>query len=305
MRITTHILPVALALVLLASCGSQKPRKGGDATAQEGEQGIEQQGSGVVPVTTKSLEGYWADFEPTSLLEDVTSAESRFMEWCALLKGADGAAKESAVEEFLSIAVADEVGYYVWSEWAITNLYGLWSPVRDVEAFEMLLRGIQSDGRVPAGGKEFVPRLLGFLTHNQEGSKAEELEMFDTVGERVHLSDFRGQRVLLLIVDTTCPSCVDTMQAVESNRTLTEAAQRGELTLVVVAINQTPEQIVTLAEEKRGTLWRVYCTSGGELEANYYDAEASPELLLLSHDGKVVVAATRNVDLLAERVAIK
>jgi hypothetical protein len=293
-RFAPQTLLLVLALVVLTSCGSQKSRKGGDAA---------EKGSEVVVATTRTLEGYWADFEPSSLLEDVDAAESRFLEWCALLGEADRAAKEAAIREFLELAVADEIGYYLWSEWAITTLYGLWSPVRDMESFEMFLRGIASDGRVPAGGKEFAPRLLGLATHNQEGSKAEVFEMFDPAGDKVLLSDFRGKRVLLLIVDTTCPSCVDTMQAVESNRTLSEAAQSGELALVVVAINQSHEEVVEFAEEKRGTLWRVFCTSGSELEKNYYDAEASPELLLLSHDGKVEVAATRDIDLLAERVA--
>lgn len=286
------LLLLLASVVTLSSCGSKGARKGGSKESAET----------TVAEETRALEGFWADFGPTTLLDDVSGAEERFKEWCELLLGADSDAQRRAVGEFVEVMVADEVCYYVWSEWARMYLYGVWSPWRNTEAFGVLLERIAEDERVPAEGKDFVPRLQGLVAHNRVGEEAEEFTMYDTEAREYTLASFRGQRVLLLIVDTTCPSCVDTMQEVEKNGTIMEAVRGGEVALVAVAINQTPESVVQFAEEKRGTLWQIYCAAGGDLERSYYDTEAAPMLLLISHDGRVEVAMTRDVARLASKI---
>ncbi len=257
---------------------------------------------GGCATTPRSPEGFWADYEPASLLESVDASEQMFVEWAGLLQGADRAVCERAIQEFVEIMVADPVGYHLWTEWANLHLYGLWSPVRNEEAFGMLLQRVWNDPRVPSENKQHIPRLEGILTHNGVGDKAEELAMYDAEGAVAKLSNLRGRRVVLVMVDTTCPSCVDTMQKIEQTEVIMEAAQRGEVALVAVAINQTPEGIATLTREKSPLGWHIYCASSGQLERSYYDSEASPMLFLLSHDGTVEVAMTRNAESLAEAV---
>lgn len=244
----------------------------------------------------RSPEGFWADYDPSSILESVDSSEQMFLEWAELLLEADKESRSRATEEFVEVMVADPVGYHLWTEWVNHYLYGLWSPVRNEEAFEELLDRVWEDERVPAQNKEYIPRLKGLLGHNRVGAQAEDIEIYDAEGNGARLSDLRGRRVVLVVVDTTCPSCVDTMQSIEQNEVLMRASQRGELALVAVAINQTPEGIVELTGEKSPLGWSIYCASSGEFERSFYDSEASPMIFLLSHEGVVEVAMTRNLE---------
>ncbi len=279
-RFAIVILAVAAALVCLS-----RLTRGGDSKEQN-----------------VALAGYWADYGPTALLDDVEGAEMRFKEWCELLKSADAESQSGAVAEFVELMVADEVCYHVWSEWARIYLYGVWSPVRNDEAFGMLLQAIATDPRVPADGRDYVPRLMDVLAHNRVGDMAEDIRMYDAAAQERHLADFRGRRLLLLIIDVTCPSCVDTMQEIEDNRRVMGAAERGELAMVVVTINQTPESITPLVEDKKNTPWQIFCSSVGELDEAYYDTEAAPVMFLLSEEGRVEVGMTRDVEALERAI---
>lgn len=250
----------------------------------------------------ESLEGFWKEYQPTTLLDDVAAAEERFLEWGKLLLEADTVESRQAVDEFVELMTSDEVCYLVWSEWTRMHLYGVWSPLRNNEVFEMLLRKLQDDDRVAPEHKDFVPRLLNVVTHNQEGQMAQEFSFYDKDERRGELSDFRGQRVLLLLIDTTCPSCLDMMQEVEESRAIMEAAVQGDVSLVAISLGVTPEELQPLIVAKEGTPWQFYCSGRGTLESAYHDTEAAPILLLLSPEGRVEVAMTRDVKSVAERL---
>lgn len=254
--------------------------------------GVTSCGSGAPKAT---LEGFWDDFGPTTLLDDVEAAEQKLVAWGELLLEADSTAREASVGEFLEVMVADQVCYYVWSEWVMLHLYGVWSPVRNEEAVMMLLERVVADERIAPEDKAGIPELIGVLTHNRVGEAAQEFAMFDTQAAEYHLADFRGRRVLLLLIDTTCPSCVDTMQEIENSRGVMAASQRGELALVAVAINQNPQSVAHFAEQKSGTPWQIFCASGLEISRAHYDTQAAPVLFLLSPEGRVEVGMTRDV----------
>ena len=239
--------------------------------------------------------GWWDDFNPEVVMEDVTAAEKDFMEWSEALLVADTATQKLAVEEFVEALAKDEVCYYIYTEWAGNYLYGLASPVRNEYAFEQILRGIATDERFEMADRSFIPQLLEILTHNRVGDRAERLNMLTPEGEMVALSDFEGQRVLLLVVDTTCPSCVDMMKSVEQSREITRAAQYQELALVVVAMGQRPESIADFANSNTERGWQTFCTGRGDLERAYHDLDASPVLYLIGADGTVEVGMTRNL----------
>lgn len=244
--------------------------------------------------------GWWDDFNPEVVMENVTEAEKNFMEWAEALLGADTATQQLAIGEFVEALAKDEVCYYIYTEWAGNYLYGLGSSVRNEYAFGQILRRIDADERFAEADRRFISRLLGILSHNRVGERAEELDMVDENGEFVKLSDFEGQRVLLLVVDTTCPSCIDMMQSVEHNNTVMRAAQYQELTLAVVAMGQRPESIAEFAKSNAERGWRTFCTGRGNLEEAYYDLDASPMLLLIGADGTVEVEMTRNVEAIGE-----
>lgn len=235
-------------------------------------------------------------------MEDFVGAEERFVLWSELLLEADTVECRKAVGEFVELMAADEVCFYIWNEWAQLYLYGVWSPTRNDMAFEMLLRSVQADPRVADIDKEYVPRLLGILDHNQVGEMAQDFPFYDKDERRGELSDFRGRNVLLLLIDTTCPSCLDVMQEIEQSRVIMEAVADGRVEMVAISLGVIPSSLQELIEEKEGTPWRIYSTGRNTLEEAHYDTSAAPIFLLLAPDGSVEVSMTRDVKLVESRL---
>ena len=242
----------------------------------------------------KTLEGYWDGFEPEAVYDNVDGAQQQFKEWAELLLAADTTAQKNAIEDFVAKVCADEVCYYIYTEWAMGHLYGLWSPVRNEFAFEHLLRTLMANVPIAAESRDFV-QLLDILVYNRVGELAEDFVMYSSAGVESHLSDYRGRPVVMVQVDITCPSCVDVMTQIESNKEIMKAAERGEVTLLLVAVGQIPESIGEFATHYEGTPWQVRCTPRGNVERAHYDADASPALFVIDAEGVLNVGMTRDV----------
>lgn len=235
-------------------------------------------------------------------MEDFTAAEERFITWTELLQEADSVACRQAVEEFEELMVTDQVCYYIWSEWAQLYLYGVWSPTRNTTAYGMLLERVMADERLADLDKESLPRLMGILGHNQVGDQAQNFPFYDSEERAGELTDYLGRRVLLMIIDTTCPSCLDIMQEVESCGAIMSAVADGQMELVVISLGVTPEALLPLLMEKRDTPWQIFCSGRSTLEAAYYDTAAAPFMLLLGPDGRVEAEMTRDTKNILEKL---
>ena len=239
--------------------------------------------------------GYWADLSSEVVLADVSGSEERFVEWAELLTKSDSVVQKSAVEEFVDAISKDEICYYVYTEWAMNYLYGIWSPVRNEFAFEHILHRMATEEATAVYDKSHINHLLKILRHNRQGGFAEDFRMYDVDGNESNLSDLRGNNVLLLMVDTTCPSCVDFIKLVESQKGIMKASRRGELSLVVVAMSASKEMLADFAKLHEGSMWQIFSASRSDLDRAFYDVEASPMLFFLNPSGKIVVPMTRDV----------
>ena len=261
-----YLLVVVLLVALFTACGGEK----------------------------KTLNGYWDGFVAEAVYDNVDGAQQQFRAWAELLAEADTTAQKNAIDDFVAKVCADEVCYYIYTEWAMGHLYGLWSPVRNEFAFEYLLRNLMANVSLAEDNREFAS-LLDILAHNRVGERAEEFKMFSPAGVESCLLDYRGQRVVMVLVDVTCPSCVDIMTQIEANKEIMTAAERGELTLLLVAVGQIPESIGEFAARYEGTLWQVRCATRGDVARAHYDTNASPALFVIDADGVIEVGMTRDV----------
>ena len=267
-----HSLIALMLMLLLAACGGEK----------------------------RTLVGYWDDFNAEAVYDNVDKAEEEFKEWSRLLLKVDTATQQSAIEDFVAKVCGDEVCYYIYTEWALAHLYGLWSPLRNEYAFEHLLRTLIDNVEHAKSNHREYARLLDILTHNRVGDEAEDFGMMSPEGEESMLSDLRGERVLFLLVDITCPSCVDIMERVEAEREIMALAERAELTLVAVAVGQVPENIGEFVARHEGSLWNIRCASRSDAENAYYDTTASPALYLIDAEGRIEVGMSRYPEQIAK-----
>jgi hypothetical protein len=249
----------------------------------------------------RTLLGYWDGFEPEAVYDNVDGAQQEFKEWGELLAKADTTAQKSAIEDFVAKVCADEVCYYIYTEWAMGHLYGIWSPVRNEFAFEHLLRTLMNNVSLAAENYDFV-QLLDILAYNRVGEMAEDFVIYSPAGQESRLSDYRGRPVVMVQVDITCPSCVDVMTEIESNKGIMKAAESGDITLLLIAVGQIPESIGEFAAHYEGTPWQVRCTPRGNVERAHYDADASPSLFVIDEEGVLEVGMTRNVEQVAKAI---
>lgn len=118
-------------------------------------------------------------------------------------------------------------------------------------------------------------------TDSYVGREVPELE-FHRVddNEKLHLSDFRGQVVLLNLWATWCPPCVHEMPALEE----LQRTHRDRGLLVVTLSNESRELLASFLEEHPVDTLNVY----NESLAWIYDVEARPMSFLVGRDGALL-----------------
>lgn len=250
---------------------------------------------------TPSLEEYWSEVTPEWVMADVAAAESHFTEWTERLAKAPKEQQHRSVDSLVELMCKDEVCAYIYFEWSVNVLYGLWSPTRNEETFGYLLQRINEEPVLESIRSAETRRLGELLQHNRVGSSAKDFVLYDSCGNESTLGEIREEKpLLLLVVDITCPSCIDIIAEVESQQPIMEAAQRGEVRLLAVAVGSHPMQLESFAKEHEGSLWQVRGASRGALEGAYYDANASPCLWLIGEQGTVEVGITRQMEAISD-----
>ena len=249
-----------------------------------------------------SLDGYWDGLSLESVVADVEVAEQRFCKWIELIAKAEPQTQDDSIEALVEVLESDRVLSLVVGEWATNYLYGVGSSLRNQPIYRKWLTALDKSEAIPDEDKSYVGQHLGYINHNDVGQRIEEFTMNNREGESVAISDHIARPTLLLMVDTTCPSCVDMMQSVEECEPLRRALQRGALEWVLVAVGQTPESIVPLYDEKSPLGWSIFCASRGGLEESCFDTLAAPAMWLIDEQGVVVVPMTRDVAHLAKEL---
>lgn len=247
-----------------------------------------------------SLDGYWDGLSLESVVADVEVAEQRFCKWTELVAKAEPQAQDASIEALVEVLESDRVLSLVVGEWATNYLYGIGSPQRNQLIYRKWLMALDRSESIPEEDKSYVGQHLGYINHNDAGQRVEEFALTNRWGESVAIGDYLARPTLLLMIDTTCPSCVDMMQSVEECEPLRKAQQKGVLEWVLVAMGQSPESIAPLDDQKSPLGWSVFSAPRGLLEECHFDTSASPAMWLLDERGVVVVPMTRNVVRLAD-----
>jgi cytochrome c biogenesis protein CcmG, thiol:disulfide interchange protein DsbE len=140
------------------------------------------------------------------------------------------------------------------------------------------------------------------LSAPQQGFAAPDFELETPTGERVRLSDLRGEAVLVNLWATWCPPCREEMQAIE--KVYQEYASQG---FTVLAVNMTyqddPLAVMPFVNERNLTFPILLDTTGDMAHA--YQLRSLPSSYFIKRDGvinEVVIGGPMSEALLRTRI---
>lgn len=196
---------VAAALAAGCSCAERK--------AQELSASNEQQNDVPVKVVdTTALNTYWEGHDFTSLdaFGDIKAAEDKFDGYIELLSAVSHERAVENMTQFLDSAAQNVVAYMVWSGWFEPFLHAKESPFCDDELFVAWLDKVLEDNVIDDGAQmEHLATMRQLMNVNRAGMAPQDVSLFAEGGAECQLSDFAGQRTLILFVDADCPSCLE------------------------------------------------------------------------------------------------
>ncbi len=142
----------------------------------------------------------------------------------------------------------------------------------------------------------------GAIPAPQKGFLAPDFELKTPAGERLRLSDLRGQAVLVNLWATWCPPCREEMQTIE--KVYGEYKDQG---FVVLAVNMTyqdaPSDVMPFVEGQRLT-FPILLDETGEM-ADAYQLRSLPSSYFIGRDGiinEVVIGGPMAEALLRTRI---
>lgn len=233
---------------------------------------------------TLDLTSYWDGHDFTSLdsFDDIDAAEDKFVGY---IDGLSKLPTEEAIplmNQFLDSASLNVVAYMVWASWAEPLFHSLISPYRNDEIFVAWLDKVLKDKVIDDGAiLENLQKVRDFMDVNQSGMQPQNLTLRSESGAELKLTDFKGERTLLLFVDADCPSCL---------AALSENAKEYEGTdtrLVAILTNGSDYHMSNirrqLSEQVLQPWTFVYCTMRN-LEEGLYDTTLLPFSMLVASD---------------------
>jgi cytochrome c biogenesis protein CcmG/thiol:disulfide interchange protein DsbE len=142
----------------------------------------------------------------------------------------------------------------------------------------------------------------GKIPAPQAGFLAPDFELKSLAGERVKLSDLRGQAVLINLWATWCPPCREEMPTLE--KMYNEYKDQGFVVLGVNMTHQDDTQAVGLFVEKYGLTFPILLDETGVV-ANTYQMKSLPSSFFINRDGivaEVVIGGPMTEALLRTRI---
>lgn len=231
---------------------------------------------------TQELSSYWEshDFRSLKDFDDIDVAEDKFDGYISLLSRVK---HETAVENlnaFLDSAALDTVAYMVWASWFEPFLHAIESPYRNDRLFAVWLDRVLEDKVIDDGSMmERLQQIRNVMGLNIAGQPAADVVLTDADGVDFRISDLKGQKTLLMLLDANCPSCLDYLTEELKER------KRGNVRLVAILVNGSKSHIgffrSRLSEEVLEH-WTLAWCPGREIEKGMiYDLTLVPSRILL------------------------
>lgn len=237
--------------------------------------------------TARELSTYWDghDFSSLDGFDDIDAAEDRFDGYVNLLSRVPFDVAAQSMTEFLDSAARDTVAYMVWATWFEPYLHSPSSPYRDDALFEVWLDRVLTDGILDDHVTERLQQIKDVMKLNLPGQLAADVALTDADGSEFRISDLKGRRTLLMLLDANCPSCLDHL-----NENLTEYGHK-DVRLVAVLVNGSPMHIRNISSrltEEVLASWTLAWCPGREIEkGQIYDLTLIPSRIMLDSENIV------------------
>lgn len=269
------LLWVAAAIAVGCSCVDRK-------SAQELSASDNQQNAAPVKVVdTTALSSYWDGHDFTSLdgFEDIKAAEDKFDGFLELLSAVSHENAVAHMIRFMDSASQNVVAYMVWSGWFEPFLHAKESPYCNDKLFVAWLDKVLADKVIDDGSQmEHLAMMRQRMTVNRAGMKPQDVSLFAEGGAECKLSDFAGQRTLILFVDADCPSCLSSLSE--------NVKEHKDRKLVAILVNGSQYHMsnirAQLPEEVLAQWTFAYCPQGRLETEGLYDTSLMPFRMLVT-----------------------
>ena len=236
---------------------------------------------------TQELSAYWEEHDFSSLEEfdDIDAAEERFDGYVALLSRVDADDAVKNMIEFMDSAARNEVAYMVWASWFEPYLHALESPYRSDALFAAWLDKVMEDKVLDEYTLERLRKTRDVMRLNVAGQPAADVILKDADGQEFRISNLKGQKTLLMLLDADCPSCMDHLNDILKEREL------KEVRLVAVLVNGSPMHVRNISSrlpEEVLSRWTLAWCPGREVErGEVYDLTMVPSRMMLDSENIV------------------
>ena len=235
----------------------------------------------------QELSAYWNghDFGSLDGFDDIDAAEEKFDGYIDLLNQVPVDVASENLRAFLDSAARDTVAYMVWASWFEPYLHSPESPYRNDELFSVWLDRTLEDKVVDGHMLERLQQIKDVMGLNVIGQPAADVLLTDAEGVEYRISDFKGQRTLLMLLDANCPSCLDYL-----TENLKEYG-RQDVRMVAVLVNGSPMHIRNVSSHLSDDIisrWLLTWCPGREIEdGQIYDLTLIPSKIIINEDGIV------------------
>ena len=235
----------------------------------------------------QELSAYWNghDFGSLDGFDDIDAAEEKFDGYIDLLNQVPVDVASENLRAFLDSAARDTVAYMVWASWFEPYLHSPESPYRNDELFSVWLDRVLQDRILDDYTMEHLQQIKDVQFLNVIGETAADVLLTDAEGTEYRISDFKGQRTLLMLLDANCPSCLDYL-----TENLKEYG-RQDIRLVAIMVNGSPMHIRNVSSHLSDDIisrWLLTWCPGREIEdGQIYDLTLIPSKIIINEDGIV------------------
>ena len=243
----------------------------------------QQEEAPVKVVDTTALNSYWAGYDFTSLdgFEDIKVAEDKFEGFLELLSAVSHENAVAQMIHFMDSASQNVVAYMVWSGWFEPYLHAKESPYCNDKLFVAWLDKVLADQVIDDGSQmEHLATMRQCMNVNRAGMAPQDVKLFAEDGSECMLSDFAGDRILLLFVDADCPSC---LEGLEVNAEEYDGTDTRLLAVLVNGSSYHLDNIRRQLPEDVTAKWEfVYRSLRGLEDEAFYDSTLLPFRILVS-----------------------
>ncbi len=126
---------------------------------------------------------------------------------------------------------------------------------------------------------------------------APDFSLPDLMDNRVSLSEFRGQVVLLMFVTTWCPYC---KRELPNLKRMYETYSKRGLKIIAIFIRESRQKVAPFASAYKLPYTVLLDTSG--MVARSYGVIGVPTKILIGKDGKIYCRACRSIDMMLQKL---